>query len=328
MDAEAGVRDGAKSCCCRGQGQPHPRAAAYRPQMDITVLMGGPSSEREVSLQSGEAIAAALERLGHRVTRADISPEDPSALDRRGIDTVFIALHGVFGESGEVQALCERRGLRYTGSSVRASSLAIDKDETKRACKAAGVLTPAWQLVEGEAPLDLLAPPVVLKPVDGGSSVDVTIARTTAQRDAALNDLLARYGRALVEQYVRGREFTVGILGDQALPVLEIIPEAEYYDLHAKYDDDAGTRYSFEHGLSERAVAELQAAALASHRAVGCRDMSRVDFIVDRNERGYLLEINTIPGFTSHSLLPKAAARAGISFDELVERLVKMSLER
>lgn len=296
--------------------------------MDITVLMGGPSSERDVSMQSGEAIAAALERLGHRVTRADISPEDPSTLDRRGIETVFIALHGVFGESGEVQALCERRGLRYTGSAVRASSLAIDKDATKRACKAAGVLTPDWQLIEGEPPAELLAPPVVLKPVDGGSSVDVTIAHAAAQRDAALRDLLSRYGRALVEQYVRGREFTVGILGDQALPVLEIIPRSAYYDKHAKYDDDAGTTYSFEHGLSERTVAELQAAALASHRAIGCRDMSRVDFIVDAAERGYMLEINTIPGFTSHSLLPKAAARAGISFDELVERLVKMSLER
>jgi len=318
--------------CCGGR----PRAGradahkpmSYRKLLDITVLLGGPSSERKVSLVSGEAIASALGRLGHQVTRADISPEDTSALDREGIDVVFIALHGSFGESGDVQALCEKRGLRYTGSGVRASFIAIDKDATKRVCRAAGITTPGWVVAEGNVPAGLPPPPVVLKPIDGGSSVDITIAETAQERDAALAGLLDKYGRAMVERYIRGREFTVGILGDQALPVLEIVPPGKFYDLHAKYDDDAGTAYNFEHGLSEPAVASMQEAALATHRAVGCRDMSRVDFIVDGRGTAHLLEINTIPGFTSHSLLPKAAARMGIGFDELVERIVTMALQR
>ena len=309
------------------------RVDVHRPMncrklLDITVLLGGPSSERNVSLVSGEAIASALERLGHQVLRADISPDNTVALDRAGIDVVFIALHGQFGESGDVQALCEKHALRYTGSGVRASEIAIDKDATKRVCRWAGITTPDWVIADGRSPCDLPAPPVVLKPIDGGSSVDITIAETAQDRDAALAGLLAKYGRAMVERYVRGREFTVGILGDQALPVLEIVPRGKFYDLHAKYDDDAGTVYNFEHGLSERMAASLQEAALASHRAVGCRDMSRVDFIVDGRGAAWLLEINTIPGFTSHSLLPKAAARIGIGFDELVERIVTMALRR
>jgi len=303
--------------------------------LDITVLMGGPSSERDVSLLSGEAIAGALERRGHKVCRADISPTDTAALERPGIDVVFIALHGEFGESGEVQDLCENAHLHYTGSGPRASELAMDKAATKQAVKRAGVPTPDWMIIEEfHEPAQIaewlpqLDVPVVIKPVDGGSSVDVVIARTHAQRDDALEALLDKYGRVMLERYVKGRELTVGILGDQALDVLEISPDGEFYDYRAKYADDAGTTYTFDHGLDARTVETLQAHALATHRVLGCRDMSRVDFLLDDNGVGWVLETNTIPGFTSHSLLPKAAERAGIGFEELCDRIARMAMAR
>ena len=303
--------------------------------LDVTVLMGGPSTERDISLITGEAIASALEQIGHTVTRADIGPTDTRALDREGIEVVFIALHGAFGESGEVQTLCEQRGLKYTGSGPRASHLAIDKIASKQNFKRAGLTTPDWQLIEGFESLEVVAGKlaklsgaVVVKPIDGGSSVDITIARTDAERDAALENVTELYGRALVEAFVAGRELTVGILGDQALPVLEIVPARDFYDKTAKYADDAGTEYVFDHGLDESLCRTVQAAAMTAHSVLDCRDMSRVDFILDADNVPQVLEINTIPGFTSHSLLPMSAARVGISFEDLVDRLVTMAVSR
>ena len=303
--------------------------------LDVTVLMGGPSSERDISLVSGEAVAVALERAGHAVTRADISPEDTSALYRSGLDVVFIALHGNFGESGEVQTLCEHRDLAYTGSGPRASKLAMDKAASKQIFKRAGLSTPDWMIVEQfHAPetyrqwLDELPPPVVLKPVDGGSSVDVIIASDPAHRDTAMQDLMEQYGRVMLERHVAGRELTVGIVGAETLPVLEIIPGSDFYDKHAKYDDDSGTQYVFDHGLPRELCERVQDVALIAHRVLECRDMSRVDFILDADNTPQILEINTIPGFTSHSLLPMAAAKVGIGFDELVDRLVTMAVSR
>ena len=303
--------------------------------LDVTVLMGGPSTERDVSLISGEAIAAGLEQCGHKVTRADIMPNDLSALDRPGADAVFIALHGDFGESGEVQQLCEDRGLRYTGSCPYSSRLAMDKAAAKQLFKRAGLATPDWMIIEEfHSPqqvarwLTELPPPVVVKPVNGGSSVDIIIARDAAVRDAAIEMLLDRYGRAMLERYVPGREFTVSILGDEALPVLEIVPDGEFYDKYAKYDDGAATRYEFDHGLGEEVCDRISAAALTCHRTLKCRDMSRADLILDSDDVPQILETNTIPGFTSHSLLPMAAAKVGIGFDELVDRIAQMAADR
>ena len=303
--------------------------------LDVTVLMGGPSAEREVSLMSGSAVADALLRRGHHVTRADIGPNDHTALDREGLDVMFIALHGEFGESGAVQQLCEQRGLRYTGSPPRASELAMDKAATKQIVKRAGIATPDWMILEEfhtprqiAAWLPELGVPVVVKPVDGGSSVDVVIARTEAQRDEAVEELLDKYGRLMLERFAAGRELTVGILGDEALPLLEIRPAGEFYDYQAKYADDAGTEYTFDHGLGGEQADAIRRAALAAHRALGCRDMSRADFLLDEEAEAWLLEINTIPGFTSHSLLPMAAARVGIDFDELTDRLIAMAMAR
>ena len=303
--------------------------------LDITVLMGGPSSEREVSLMSGRPIADALQRLGHRVARADISPRDTRALDREGIDLVFIALHGRFGESGQVQAMCEQRGLRYIGSGPHASELAMDKAASKQIFKRAGLNTPDWMVLEAfHDPaqvarwLQELPPPVVVKPVDGGSSIDVKIVGDGAARDQAVGDLMDKYGRVLIERFVAGREFTVGIVGKEILPVLEIVPPRGFYDYRAKYSDGAGTRYVFDHGLSYEACLDFQDAAITAHRALGCRDISRVDFIVDEHGAAHVLEVNTIPGFTSHSLLPMAAARIGRSFDQLIESIVIMAMAR
>jgi D-alanine-D-alanine ligase len=303
--------------------------------LDITVLMGGPSSEKEVSILSGQAIAAALERRGHHVVRADISPADQAALERPGIDVVFVALHGQFGESGDVQRLCEGRGLRYTGSASRASELAMDKAATKQVARRIGLATPDWRVIEQfHTPqqvadwMDELGVPVVLKPLNGGSSIDLVIARSLQRRDGALDELVDKHGRCLVERYVRGKELTVGILADQALPVLQIIPPGECYDYRAKYADDSGTLYTFEHGLGADLVRRVQDDSLALHKALGCRDMSRVDFLLDEQGTAWLLEINTIPGFTSHSLLPMAAKQAGIGFDELVDRIARMAASR
>lgn len=302
---------------------------------DVTVAMGGPSTERDVSLVSGAAVADALERAGHRVTRVDLTPADVSALDRPGIDVVFLAMHGDWGESGEAQQLCEDRKLRYTGSGPQASRTAMNKVASKEVFQAAGLTTPRWAVIDRRqsraeigsalAPLGL---PAVFKPIDGGSSVDIVIARSEQERDAGVERLLGKYGRFLAETFIKGRELTVGLLGDQALPMIEVIPAREFYDYTAKYADGSGTRYSFEHGLDASTTQRVQDQALRAFRSLGCRDMSRVDFLLDDSGTPYVLEINTIPGFTSHSLLPMAAARVGICFEELVDRLVGMAMSR
>jgi D-alanine-D-alanine ligase len=309
-----------------------PGPCARDESLDITVLMGGPSREREVSLTSGSAVAGALEQLGHRVTRSDIGPDDVSALDRPGIDLVFIALHGWFGESGEVQDLCEARGLCYVGSSPKASRIAMNKSHTKDAFRLAGLATPDWVIADTASAwrekVQALPLPVVVKPVDGGSSVDVTIAKDAGRRDAAVESMLAEYGSAMIERFVQGRELTVGILGNKALPIIEVIPGRDFYDYTAKYADGAGTRYSFDHGLGSRVRQEVLDLSIAAHECIGCRDMSRVDFILDEHERPWLLEINTIPGFTSHSLLPMAAKQEGLDFAAMVSRIVKLAMQR
>jgi D-alanine-D-alanine ligase len=296
--------------------------------LEITVLAGGPGAEREVSLNSGRAVSDALCRLGHRVELCDIGPTDLSALDRPS-DFVFIALHGEFGEDGALQAELEARGMRYSGSSAAASRLAMDKAESKQSFKLAGVPTPPFELVSpaGQAGLATrITPPVVVKPVSSGSSVDTSIARTPEALDGAVAAVVAKYGKALVEKYVAGPELTVGVLGEEALPVCEIRTHREFYDYQAKYIDD-NTQYLFDLGMPSELLERVQRLSLAAHRALGCRVFSRVDCMVDAaSMEPYFLEVNTIPGFTSHSLLPKAAARIGLTFDCLCQRIVELSM--
>jgi D-alanine-D-alanine ligase len=303
--------------------------------LNITVLMGGPSDERKVSLLSGAAIADALETRGHVVTRADITPTDTRALDRDDIDVVVIALHGPFGESGEVQRLCEQRGLRYTGSGPRASQLGMDKAAAKQLFKRAGLTTPDWMIIENfhdpkmvRQWLEEIPPPCVVKPVCGGSSLHISICRDEPSRDAAIEELLDLEDRAMLERFVPGREITVGILGEQTLPVIEILPGHAFYDFESKYADDAGTEYRFDLGLDQAGLDRIAADARTAHQCLDCRDLSRVDFVLDSNLTPHVLEINTIPGFTGHSLVPMAAAEVGLAMPALCQKLVDLAMAR
>lgn len=296
--------------------------------LDITVLAGGPGGEREVSLNSGKAVHDALIRLGHRVQMRDIGPSDLSALDLPA-DFIFIALHGEFGEDGTVQAAIEAKGLTYAGTGPAASRLAMNKVDAKRRFEEKGIPTPPWAVATKQtiaASLASVTAPVVVKPVCSGSSVDTSICRTPDAALAATKAVVERYGEALIEGYIKGPELTVGILGKEALPVCEIRPAREFYDYHAKYIDD-DTQYVFPPAVDEAKLIEIQRLSLAAHEALGCQVFSRVDWMVDgQTGDPFALEVNTIPGFTSHSLLPKAAARVGVGFDELCQRIVELSM--
>lgn len=295
--------------------------------LKITVLMGGPSSEREVSLKSGEAVAAALEVMGHQVHRADIGPESLESL-RVPADVVFVALHGAFGEDGRVQRILEGRGIRYTGSGPAASELAMDKVASKCRFVEAEIPTPRFDVATADRLDEVVAAwrlPAVVKPVCEGSSVDCRILRDPDSFRDALDSMTRRYGRCLVEQYIAGHELTVGVLGDVALPPIEIKTKREFYDWQAKYVDN-DTEYRFDIDLPAAALESVQALSLRAHQALGCRHFSRVDWLVDREtHQPYVLEVNTIPGFTDHSLLPKAAARYGLGFPELCQRIVELA---
>lgn len=294
----------------------------------VTVLCGGPSAEREISLQSGHAVAEALQRCGHRVHVADIGPDRLEALDHP-TDVVFPALHGAFGEDGTVQRLMAERGLAFVGSEARASALAMDKVATKSLASAAGILTPRFELWD-TATLNAraapqLAVPLVVKPVDQGSSVATSLVRDMAEFLPAVRLTIEHHKRALVEQFIAGEELTVGLLDGEPLPVICIRPKRPFYDFEAKYRDDA-TEYLFDAGYSASLLEHAQMLSRQVFDRVGCRHLARVDWIVDRDGRLWLLEVNTLPGFTGHSLVPKAAARAGIPFEDLVDRLVRMAL--
>ncbi len=289
------------------------------------MLRGGPSAEREISLASGQAVAAALRQRGHAVYESDITPDDLSALDRP-TDVVFPALHGTFGEDGQLQAILARRNLPFVGSDAAASALCMDKVAAKRRVSELGIDTPAFAvLAQPEAPAGL-ACPLVVKPANQGSSVDTFVLRAPGELVPAIRQVVGRFGQALVERFVAGDEFTVGFLGAQALPPICVRPRRGFYDYQAKYLAD-DTEYLFEAGHAPALLELLQRLSSRVFTGLGCRHLGRVDWIVDAAGRPWFLEVNTIPGFTGHSLVPKAAARIGIGFDELVERLVRMALE-
>jgi D-alanine-D-alanine ligase len=299
-------------------------------RLDITLLAGGPGDEREVSLASGKCVAAALLEFGHRVTVCDVSPADLSALDRP-TDLFFIALHGEFGEDGALQAALERRGLLFTGTGAAASAVAMDKAKSKARFIEAGVATPRFDVARPARLMqvaDRWRLPVVVKPVRSGSSVDTYLIRDRRDFGPKLRAVVHKHGESLVEELIDGPELTVGILGDKALPVIEIRTKRAFYDYQAKYVDE-DTQYLFDIDLPPTLLADVQAQSLRAAVALDCRDFCRVDWKVDQvTHEPYVLEINTIPGFTSHSLLPKAAARAGESFGQLCQRIVEMAMSR
>jgi D-alanine-D-alanine ligase len=290
----------------------------------VTVLFGGPSAEREVSLVSGRAVIEGLKSAGHDVYASDVSPTDLSGLDRPA-DVVFPVLHGAFGESGELQEILEDRGVVFVGSGSLASRRGMDKHQSKQLWQRAGLPTPLHEIVGSTidipAAVQRIGTPCVVKPIDSGSSIDVFICKSSADAEKYCEEVLARHGAAMVERFLRGSEITVGILEDRALSPIRITTSREFFDYQAKYvGNDA--QHHFDLNLSLDVVCELKEMAQMAHRTLGCRDLSRVDFIVDENYNPWLLEINTLPGFTPRSRLPEAAAHDGIAFPQLVDRLV------
>jgi D-alanine-D-alanine ligase len=296
----------------------------------VAVLMGGTSSERDVSLNSGRNVLEGLRRRGVQADPVDGIPALLAALVGKQFDRVFNILHGQRGggEDGIVQGLLEAFGIPYTGSDVLGSALSMDKIRTKQVWIAMDLPTPRYARIgpgdDVAATARSIGLPVVVKPASEGSSVGVSRVKTEAQLSEAVA-LARRFpGELLMEQMIEGDEYTVGVLGDEALPSIRIVSAGEYYDYHAKYIAET-TEYVCP-GLEGAAEADIGDLALQAFRAAGCRGWGRVDVMRDTNGGNFLLEINTSPGMTSHSLVPKAARAVGIEFDELVWRILEMTI--
>jgi D-alanine-D-alanine ligase len=294
---------------------------------NITVMLGGPGAEREVSLRSGEAVAAALRSLGHQVSELD--PQTPQWALPEATEVVFLALHGTYGEDGTVQAQLEQKGIPYTGCGPEASRLAFDKVAAKDRFNRAGVATASHLVVDSAlTPWPKgWRPPVVVKPVCQGSSVGLQFVREIEQWSGALLEALRHDSRVLVEEQIVGREVTVGILDHQALPVVEVRPRTGVYDFASKYTRGA-TEYSCPAAFDPATGRRIQAAAFAAFQAIEGRDYGRVDLMVRPEGSPVVLEVNTLPGMTETSLLPKAAAAAGLAYPALCQRMVELALRR
>lgn len=297
----------------------------------IALLKGGPGSERAVSLETAKGVAVALRSLGAEVLEVDVTGRDFELPE--GVEAAFNVIHGTFGEDGGLQAVLESRGVSYTGAGSASSALAFDKARSKAAFVEQAVPTTAYQILTlaGAGPADVTIPlPMVMKPLCEGSSVGVHIIRDEAGIRAAIADLEKFGATALVEPFISGKELTVGILGNQVLPVIHIQPRSGFYDISNKYPwmgGTGGSDYFCPADLSPETTAQVQAAALAAHQALGVEVYSRVDVLLDADEVPYVLEVNTIPGMTSTSLLPKAAAAVGIDYPALCARILELSLE-
>src|SRR4051794_30923605 len=297
--------------------------------MKVTVLRGGPSAEREVSLVSGRAVAEGLRSMGHEVYESDISPVDLAGL-RFPTDVIFPVLHGKFGESGELQEIMEGRGLKFVGSGSKASRLGMDKVPTKQAWEKAGLPTPPYRVVTS---LDEKIPeePCVVKAIASGSSIDVFVCKGSAEGTVnarqAVEAVLKKHKRVLIEKFISGPELTVGLLEEKPLAPIRIVPKREFFDYEAKYKA-SDTEHRFDTGLPPEVIEHVRELARRANQVVGARDLAWVDVMLDDRHNPFLLEINTLPGFTPKSLLPEAAKHAGIDFGPLVDRLVRRARER
>ncbi|MCS7048102.1 MAG: D-alanine--D-alanine ligase [Verrucomicrobiae bacterium] len=295
----------------------------------VAVLMGGVSAEREVSLRSGAAVAGALERCGARVTRVDVQSRQLELPAE--VDVVFVALHGTFGEDGTVQRMLEERGLPYTFSDAAASARAFDKVRSKQAFLANEVPTPRFVVLSARRPnfsaVEMLHWPVGVKPARQGSSVGVMRVERREELPAACAEAGRYDDWLLVEEWVTGRELTVAVLEGRALPVIEVRPRDGWFDYRAKYTSGR-TEYLVPAPLEEDVRRRAENLAVQAQECLGCRDLTRVDMMMDEKGRLFVLEVNTIPGFTETSLVPKAARAAGWSFERLCERLVELAAAR
>jgi D-alanine-D-alanine ligase len=292
--------------------------------------MGGPSAEREVSLATGRGISKALRLLGADVIDVDV--RDAKFELPRDVEFAFIALHGTFGEDGQVQQILEERGVAYTGEGVKGSQLAFDKIRSKEKFREHGVRTPEWETI-GAHQRPSMQLPIVVKAPRQGSTVGVCIVKKTEELEPAITEATKYDQELLIETFVPGRELTIGILGDQALPILEIIPKGGFYDFTNKYpflNPQAGgaAQHICPASIEPEKTKEIQELALRAFRALGLRVYSRVDVILSRTGEPFVLEINTIPGMTEASLLPEAAAAAGINYVDLCQRVIALSRAR
>ncbi len=292
----------------------------------IGVLAGGQSSEREISLKSGKAVYDALLAQGLDGVLIDINSLE-AALDtikKAGLDTVFIALHGGFGEDGTMQALLDKAAIKYTGSGFEASRIAIDKLAAREALEANGMDVPECEVSKRDKEFDISSVrlPVVVKPLKGGSSIGLSTVLSSDNLQSALNNAFSYGDTALIERFISGRELTVSILDGRPLPVIEIISRTGSYDYFAKYESSS-TEYLIPAPLDEDTTARAREIGIAAHKAIGCGSFSRVDMILSDDGAIYVLEVNTIPGLTSRSLLPKAALAVGIDFGSLCVKILE-----
>lgn len=301
----------------------------------IAVLMGGKSGEREVSLRSGKGVVEVLRRQGLEVVPIDTKDEDV-AEQLKGIDLVFIALHGTYGEDGVIQGFLESLGLPYTGSGVLASALAMNKIMAKRVFVTTGVPTPEFYYEpeediakQCEAAEKLLGLPIVLKPTSEGSSLGISIVKESDELKEVASETQKQFKDIFFEKYVKGTEVTVGLLGTgkrlRALPVLELVPQKEFYDYEAKYTKGL-TEFIIPARLSAELTATVQNVALKAHKVLGCRGMARVDMQIDKPGNPYVTDVNTIPGLTELSDLPAQAKAAEMSYDELVLEILASAI--
>ena len=296
--------------------------------LQIAVLLGGPGAEREVSLRSGSAVAAALRHLGHSVIEVDV--RDETFALPANIDIAFNVIHGTFGEDGVLQAELEKRGVVYTGDSPKANQIAFDKILSKNAFREAGIATPRSETISaGSRPT--LPLPLVVKAPRQGSSVGVYICKNALELDSALTAVTEFGEDILIEEFIQGDELTVGILGDLALPIILICPKDGIYDFKNKYPwlNPGGAAEHFCPAPLDTSLTEkIQALALSAHRSLGLEVYSRVDLLLASNGEPFVLEVNTVPGMTESSLLPEAAGVAGLSMGDLCERIIHLSQTR
>ncbi len=303
-------------------------------QLSVVVLAGGPSAEREISLQSGRAVVAALRQRGHQVRLVDPLQTDLQTYPWKNVDAVFVALHGAFGEDGQVQRLLQELGVPFTGSDADASAVAFSKSAAKERFAQHDVPTPPYALVHRSDEPDRLRRtaqalgfPLVVKPDQQGSSLGVSWVDSPDQLAAALDECFQYDAFAVLERAVVGQEWTVALLDETAFPPIRIVPAAGFFDFRSKYEDEK-TRYLFPTPEQVVLARTLVETARAACRAVGVSGLARVDLRVDQRGQPWVLEINTVPGLTDHSLVPKAAARAGLSLGELCEEALVRCLER
>jgi D-alanine-D-alanine ligase len=297
--------------------------------LKIAVLTGGIGAERDVSILSGQCVAKALKDAGFNVVTADIQPDELEILRDSSIDVFFPALHGIFGEDGRLQEILEDRSLLFTGSGSTASKLAFDKMASKELFEAIGVAVPKAFEFHPDSNIERLreqlyqfADKYVVKPIREGSSVGIHIVSTPDDAVETAWKIYKRFGDCMIEEFIPGREVTVGILGNRTLPIIEIRTYNEFYDYHAKYVDEQ-TEFLFDTITNPSIAENLNQAAINCFSALSCRHFARVDFILSDEGIAYVLELNTIPGFTTHSLLPKAAARAGLPMSDLCTNIVE-----